>query len=826
MEPLIGGAPLFPVRRWSSALSVALALGLCPILPAGAQATPADPTPAVSSVDDPTPAATPVDSPAPAPEPAAVSTLRSALTAGDLSALQALIINAKSPLALWLTERVQGQLSGRAAVARWEIALSPLFAAVADMGQLRVTAVLASGETMATEAPVRLLPGDRLEALASIGALSLPISGHTLQVKLDPATGGLAVTDTMATQAPSGRTYVMKLSPQLTVATVIRGPKPVPFERQGDHLVLRIPAGAPLVPLQIRYGGTWQPGPYDFITARSVLLRPESNWYPRSVGPASPMTFVTTVQAPGLTVLSTGQPGKGGAWQPARPVNGVAVTAGRFVTSSRKVGTTTIQVCLSQASAPYAKVILDEAAKVLAFATSKLGAYPFPTLTIAESDVAGGYGGEAFVSLGSRVVANRRARSTFLAHEIWHSWTDRLLGRGTEGEIGFLSEALTTYLAYQYVATLPGAEPALLRQAMTLDYSRYHGQPGDVSVREAQAAAGTGPWFGVVYQKGAMVFHDLYRHVGDQRFWTVIKGLYAAYSGKPVGLQDMRQVAERVAGEPLDWWFAQWTERGGAPRLALTSVQTERLEGGRYRLSGRVTQTGGVYRLKVPVVVRTSAGLEQFNLSLLRDDQPFAVTVPAVPQSLQLDPDYQIVSSRRRPPTLATTKLDDVTIVVGTQSPDPDERQAADDLAKALAAPLQSAGGKVSIVPDTAATAEQLAEAPTVFLIGRPGLNAWTGRVTFLPVAMNQDRFTVAGTTYERPTQGIVQTLAGVWRRGQVVTVFGGLGAPALRQMAVLKLGQAPLEVVVSGEPRIVEAASYGLADPELSVRLRAAEGS
>jgi hypothetical protein len=385
---------------------------------------------------------------------------------------------------------------------------------------------------------------------------------------------------------------------------------------------------------------------------------------------------------------------------------------------------------------------------------------------------------------------------------------------------------LTTYLAYQYVASLPGSDPAMLRQAMTLDYSRYHGQATDVAVRDAQATAGTGPWFGVVYQKGAMALHDLYRHLGERRFWTVVTSLNGAFGGKVVRLADVRRVAEKIAEEPLGWWFGQWTERAGAPKLVLADVQTESLEGGRYRITGRVAQSGMAYRLKLPLVVQTSAGIERFNLTLLRDDQPFAVVVPAAPQGLQLDPEYQILAPRRRPPTLATAKLDGALIVVGTQNTDMDERQAAADLAKALSEPILASGATVTVVLDTEATEELLATAPTVLLIGRPGLNAWTAKVPQLPVPLTQDTFMLGGKTYNKPAHGIVETLADVWQQGQTVTLFAGLGAPALRQMATLKLGQAPLEVVVSGETRVVETASYSLADPELSARIGADGGS
>ncbi|MBC7545186.1 MAG: hypothetical protein H7338_20865, partial [Candidatus Sericytochromatia bacterium] len=451
----------------------------------------------------------------------------------------------------------------------------------------------------------------------------------------------------------------------------------------------------------------------------------------------------------------------------------------------------------------------------------RLGSYPYGTLTIAETDVAGGYGGEGVVSLGSRVLLNKQSRSTFMAHEILHSWTDRLLARGTEGEIGFLSEGLTTYLAYQYVMAQPDSDAPTLRQSMTLDYMRFHNQPQDVAIRDAQATIGPVPWFGLVYQKGAMALHDLYRSLGDKPYWSMMKGLFVTYADKSVRVADLRKLAEKASNESLGWWFDQWVDRAGSPQLALQGVKVEPLGTG-FRLSGTVVQTGSIYRLKVPLVVITGDREERFQISLMRENQPFAVVVSAAPTTARLDPDYQILANRRRPPTLATTKSDSVLIVIGTQGQDLEERQAAEGLAGALAVQYQGAGTKVASMSDSVATAEDLGGAPLVLLVGRPGLNAWTEKLPELPIPLKNDRFSLKGVVYDKPSHGTMQTLLGPWRDGQVVAVYGGLGAPALRQMATLKLGQSPVEVVMAGEDRIIAAGTYPLADPEMSARLPA----
>jgi hypothetical protein len=161
----------------------------------------------------PQPSASDVAAVIPADEPAVVTALRAALTSGDAARLSQILTDPQSALVRWIDGRIDRHLAGTAAVSRWDVALTPLYTSARDVAQLRLVAHLAVGTSEEFVSAVRLQAGNRLLPVGPVSALSLPITGHTLQVRLDPLQGTLAVTDTIACKPQTGRSYLLKLAP-------------------------------------------------------------------------------------------------------------------------------------------------------------------------------------------------------------------------------------------------------------------------------------------------------------------------------------------------------------------------------------------------------------------------------------------------------------------------------------------------------------------------------------------------------------------------------------------------------------------------------------
>jgi len=62
----------------------------------------------------------------------------------------------------------------------------------------------------------------------------------------------------------------------------------------------------------------------------------------------------------------------------------------------------------------------------------------------------------------------------------------------------------------------------------------------------------------VVYQKGALVLHELRELLGDQPFWTAIRAYTREYAGHDVTSPGMQRAFETSSGRNLTAFFAEW----------------------------------------------------------------------------------------------------------------------------------------------------------------------------------------------------------------------------------------------------------------------------
>ena len=62
----------------------------------------------------------------------------------------------------------------------------------------------------------------------------------------------------------------------------------------------------------------------------------------------------------------------------------------------------------------------------------------------------------------------------------------------------------------------------------------------------------------VVYQKGALVLHELRTLLGDQAFWDGIRAYTRAHAGQSVTTADFQKAMEASAKRDLTAFFAQW----------------------------------------------------------------------------------------------------------------------------------------------------------------------------------------------------------------------------------------------------------------------------
>lgn len=211
----------------------------------------------------------------------------------------------------------------------------------------------------------------------------------------------------------------------------------------------------------------------------------------------------------------------------------------RFQTRAREVDG--IQVTAYGLSGPRLEVYLDAAEKTLRWYSANLGAYPLPSLTIAEMHdprnvpIAQEYPGLIFLysSLGADGGGPGSYSEYLTAHEIAHQWFYSQVGNDQVHD-PWLDEAMTTYADFMfYRGSYPQLFEGLWQQRTVAAYRARVAAGGDRPVNtNIYDYPDDIPYFDMVYKKGAIFLDRLREMMGDEAFLALLRDYVSTFSGK------------------------------------------------------------------------------------------------------------------------------------------------------------------------------------------------------------------------------------------------------------------------------------------------------
>ena len=154
-----------------------------------------------------------------------------------------------------------------------------------------------------------------------------------------------------------------------------------------------------------------------------------------------------------------------------------------------------------------------------------------------------------------------------MVHEIAHQWWGNSVTERDWDDV-WLSEGFATYFTLLFTEHDEGRDAfvAGLRQSRTQVLGLEQKFP-DTPVIHRNLSDMRLVLNGLVYQKAGWVLHMLRAEVGTGNFWTVIRDYYRRYRNQNASTAELRAVFEQVSGKPLDWFFAQWLNRPGVPKV-------------------------------------------------------------------------------------------------------------------------------------------------------------------------------------------------------------------------------------------------------------------
>ena len=138
-----------------------------------------------------------------------------------------------------------------------------------------------------------------------------------------------------------------------------------------------------------------------------------------------------------------------------------------------------------------------------------------------------------------------------------------------------------------------------------------------------------------------MLKNVLQANKGESAFSGLIEDLRAQFRGKTISTYDFKRLAEKHAGQSLDWFFDDWVFGTGIPEYKLDH-KVDPGAGG-FVVTGNITQSGvpDVFEMPVPLY---ADDVLLGNVKVDSDGGEFRFTARSRPQQVRLDPKGTILT--------------------------------------------------------------------------------------------------------------------------------------------------------------------------------------
>lgn len=372
------------------------------------------------------------------------------------------------------------------------------------------------------------------------------------------------------------------------------------------------------------------------------------DWYPRpsekvlfSLQAELPKGFISISQTDTLTISSQGK----NVFSFSKATQDIHFCAGPFVHTEQTVRNgLTAHTLFSRQNNHLADSYLQAANRFLLFYEELLGSYPFNHFVIVENIAPTGYGMPTFTLLGKSVIQLPFIKDTSLGHEILHSWFGNSIL--TTSESGNWTEGLTTYLADWYYRELAGEGTENRKHnfnkylnlvspdtTMVLNdfHSASHHQHNSMEVRS------------IGYIRGAMLFHELRKRIGEKTFFRGLRDFVSQYTDKEAGWEDIQAIFEKAAESSLEHFFKGRLHSPSIPSIHLDEITTKTLSNG-YTTSFRVGRGKNVsYDFILPITLTDALNSVTHDILITQDDQVVTLQSDLPPLQLTVDEEYDLL---------------------------------------------------------------------------------------------------------------------------------------------------------------------------------------
>lgn len=418
---------------------------------------------------------------------------------------------------------------------------------------------------------------------------SLPDIRH-YEVRLEPdlAQKRLSGSETLTLGAtPPGATALVLDAGDLQIDAVRENGRALAFKKSGGRLTLQLPAPPPKPGAERRVRIDFHGAPtkgLNFLPEAGQVYTEfsTSQWMPCVDAPAHRATLALSLLLPvGWQAVANGQPVRvepqpGGRvlhrWSLALPMPsylyGFAAGRLREVIDDSAAPTLRFLAPDSFSEAQLRRIFQDTRA-TLAFYAERAGMpYPLPVYSqvLVSGPAAQEMAGFAVMGQGFGQRALQDPDKTWLAaHELSHQWWGNAVTNQDWTEF-WLNEGLASFMNAAWFEQRDGRAryDALIVAART-KYEAVRAAGHDKPLVFPDWDHPTADDRSLVYDKGALVVHELRLLMGEAAFWRGLKAYTQAHWGHSVRSADFRQAMQAETSQDLGGFFARWVD-GVTPR--------------------------------------------------------------------------------------------------------------------------------------------------------------------------------------------------------------------------------------------------------------------
>lgn len=390
------------------------------------------------------------------------------------------------------------------------------------------------------------------------------------------------------------------------------------------------------------------------VAADTSYLLYAGRWFPISNYGLNRFTATVNVTVPaGMKVIGSGlagAPKPAGAgkhtytfnWRPHASFPG-AIIAGMFEESVTRQGSYNVRAYVKPANKQYAAALAETAGKELDAFSAMYGPMLSGTLSVVElpDDTVPSTWAPEVVGVASRAIGEK-VNYRLLANAIAHQWWGASVSAVSRADY-WVVDGLARYSEMRYVEQAAGK--TALEQATT-DMAVGALAYDNVALSSVGRLEMFSPEFqSLVTDKGGTMAHMLRWVMGDDRFNQFLKEFATQNAGKAVTTDFFRESAERIHGDKLTAFFAQWYDGTGAPAFK-NKYSVYRLGKGKgFRVVGEVTQDLDLFRMPMEVRVDTDGQPEMKRIEVVGTRSPYAIETFGKPRRITLDPNNWVLKN-------------------------------------------------------------------------------------------------------------------------------------------------------------------------------------